>query len=198
METTNAQVSFFEEDPADDEQLFDELFDYEEVPLLLVDTDPERAVARQKELMEACFGGIGEERKPEKRLGLAMQQLDIEQRHALRLLLIYQEEAALVSHLQRCLVEPAYGYGERGDQGRTVAQAMAALGDLPQIAASWLATHRQFQQRVLGGRPFSFRSLFDFADLDSFSPLVQRVGDVSWRLGVEGEGKVRDFQGELY
>ncbi|NIP71367.1 MAG: hypothetical protein GTO04_20070, partial [Planctomycetales bacterium] len=60
-----------------DEAAFDleALLGYEEVPLLLVDTDPERAVARQKEMMDACFGGIGEERKAEKRMGLAMQQL---------------------------------------------------------------------------------------------------------------------------
>lgn len=56
-----------------------------------------------------------------------MQQLDIEQRHALRLLLIYQDPTHLAAHLQRCLDDPVYGYGERGDQGRTIAQAMAAL-----------------------------------------------------------------------
>ena len=52
--------------------------------------------------MDYCFGGIEEERKPEKRLGLAMQQLDVEQRHALRLLLIYQDPTELAAHLERC------------------------------------------------------------------------------------------------
>jgi hypothetical protein len=55
--------------------------------------------------------------------------------------------------------------------------------------------HREFQQRVLSGVPLSFRSLFDYADLDSFVPLLQRVDETTWRLGVEGEGKYRDFQG---
>jgi hypothetical protein len=172
-------------------------FDYEEQPPLLVDSDPERAVARQKEMMDAVFGGIGEERKPEKRMGLAMQQLDIEQRHALRLLLLYHDPAALTAHLERCLADPQFGYGERGDNGRTVAQAMAALGSLAEVAAAWLETHREFQTRVLSGVPFSFRSLFDYSDLDSFVPLVQRLSDTAWRLGLDGEGKHRDFQGAL-
>jgi hypothetical protein len=171
--------------------------DYEETPLLLVDTDPERAVARQKELMDTVFGGIGEETKAEKRMGLAMQQLDIENRHALRLLLLFQDANHLITHLQRCLADPVYGYGERGDQGRTIAQAMAAVGgdNLAEVAANWLAAHRELQQRLLSGAPFSFRSLFDYADLDTFVPLVQRIGDQAWRLGVEGQGKVREFHG---
>jgi hypothetical protein len=173
--------------------------DYEEAPLLLVDTDPERAVARQKELMEACFGGIGEETKAEKRMGLALQELDVENRHALRLLLIYQDANHLTAHLQRCLADPDYGYGQRGDQGRTIAQAMAAVGgdNLPEVAANWLAAHRELQQRLLSGVPFSFRSLFDYGDLDSFVPLVQRIGDENWRLGVEGQGKTREFHGPV-
>jgi hypothetical protein len=177
-----------------------DFLDYEEVPLLLVDTDPERAVARQKEMMDYCFGGIGEERKEEKRMGLAMQQLDIEQRHALRLLLIYQNPAHLVAHLQHCLDDPAYGYGERGDQGRTIAQAMAALtegDDLGGVATAWLESHRDFQQRVLSGAPLNFRSLFDYSDIDTFVPLLRRVGDMTWRLGVEGEGQSRDFLGPM-
>lgn len=173
--------------------------DYEETPLLLVDTDPERAVARQKELMDAVFGGIGEESKAEKRMGLAMQQLDVENRHALRLLLMFQEANHLTAYLQRCLADPQYGYGERGDQGRTIAQAMAAVGgdNLPEVAANWLAAHHDLQQRLLSGVPFSFRSLFDYADLDTFVPLVQRSGDEDWRLGVEGQGKHRDFHGPV-
>lgn len=197
-----AQADFFAEvDLVDDN--FDEAelaawLEYEEPPLLLVDTDPERAVARQKEMMEHCFGGIGEERKEEKRMGLAVQQLDIENRHALLLLLTYQDPAALVAHLQRCLDNPDYGYGERGCNGRTVAQALMGLtqdSDLTGVATSWFEAHRDFQQRVLNGQPFSFRSLFDFADIDSFVPVVQRVGDMSWQLGVEGEGKSRVLAG---
>ena len=175
-----------------------ELLDYEDQPLLLVDTDTERAVERQREMMAACFGGIGTESKAEKRAGLAMQQLDIEQRHALRLLLMFQDPAALAVHLRRCLDDPAFGYGERGDNGRTIAQAMAALardGDLEPLAAAWLETHRNFQRSILSGVPLNFRSLFDYGDLDSFIPLLQRTGDMSWRLGIEGEGKFRDFQG---
>jgi hypothetical protein len=176
-----------------------ELFDYEEQPLLVVDSDPERAVARQREMMDFCFGGIGEEKKPEKRMGLAMQQADIEQRHALRLLLIYQDPAALTAHMERCLADPQYGYGERGDNGRTIAQAMAAMGggDMSSVAVAWLDANREFQQRVVSGIPFSFRSLFDYSDLDTFVPLVQRVGDTTWRLGLEGQGKHRDFQGAI-
>lgn len=181
----------------DEAELFPE---FEDQPNLLVDTDAERAVARQKEMMDTCFGGIGEETKEEKRMGLAMQQLDIEQRHALRLLLIYQDPAELTAHLQRCLAEPAYGYGERGDQGRTIAQSMAAVsenGDLAAVVAAWLAQHQEFQQKILSGTPLNFRSLFDYADLDSFVPLLQRVGENSWRLGLEGQGKIRDFAGPM-
>lgn len=173
--------------------------DYEETPLLLVDTDPERAVARQKEMMDTVFGGIGEETKAEKRMGLAMQELDVENRHALRLLLMFQDAGHLTTHLQRCLADPPYGYGERGDHGRTIAQGMAAVGEdnLAEVAANWLATHRDLQQRLLSGVPFSFRSLFDYADLDTFVPLVQRSGDEDWRLGIEGQGKVREFHGPV-
>jgi hypothetical protein len=205
QEDQRAQVDLFEtygemiEEELDlAEDILGEWLDYEEPPLLLVDTDPERAVIRQKELMDYCFDGIGEERKEEKRMGLAMQQLDVEQRHALRLLLIYQDADQLAAHLARCLEDPAYGYGERGDNGRTIAQAMAGVaeGELAVVVAGWLEAHRPFQQSILSGTPMSFRSLFDYADLDSFEPLVQRVGDMTWRLGVEGEGKYRDFQGE--
>src|SRR5688572_12303637 len=184
----------------EEEELPDFLLDYEEVPILLVDTDGERALARQKEMMERCFGGIGEETKEEKRMGLAMQQLDIEQRHALRLLLIYQDPQELAAHLRRCLEDPSYGYGERGDNGRTIAQAMASVageGDLAAVAAAWLETNGEFQQRILGGTPMSFRSMFDYADLTTFIPLVQRVDENIWRLGIEGEGKHRDFQGSV-
>jgi hypothetical protein len=210
--TPVAQTAFFDEVDFDEAALLageewpDELdlaawLGYEEPPILLVDTDPERAVTRQKEMMDCCFGGIGEERKPEKRMGLAMQQLDIENRHALLLLLTYEEPAALVAHLRRCLADPAYGYGERGSNGRTIAQAMAALaegGDLAEVATGWLAAHRDFQERALGGQPFSFRSLFDLADLDSFAPVVQRLTtgeQTGWQLGLEGEGKTKVFPG---
>lgn len=176
-----------------------DLLDFEEQPLLVVDTDLERVIARQREMMEHCFGGIGEERKEDKRMGLALQHLDIEQRHALRLLLSFEDPVELTAHLERCLADPAYGYGERGDQGRTIAQAMLAVsaGDLAGVVAEWLATHRAFQQNVLQGVPFSFLSLYHFADVDNFVPLLQRLeGDV-WRLGVEGQGQHRDFPGPL-
>ena len=200
--STTTQVNLFDDtlpftDDLDEVEDVADLLGYLDPPLLLVDTDPDRAIERQKTLMDTCFGGIGEERKVEKRLGLALQELDVEQRHALRLLICFEEAAELIAHLQRCLAEPAYGYGERGDQGRTVAQAMAAVGDLPEVAAAWLEQHRFFQQRVLAGEAFSFRSIFDTADLDSFVPLVQRVGAQSWQLGVEGEGKHRRFEGDL-
>jgi hypothetical protein len=73
--------------------------------------------------------------------------------------------------------------------------ALAEDDDLTGVATNWLEAHRDFQQRVLNGQPFSFRSLFDFADIGSFVPVVQRVGDMSWQLGVEGEGKSRVFEG---
>ena len=207
--TPVAQTAFFDEADFDEAALLagedwpDDLdlaawLGYEEPPILLVDTDPERAVARQKEMMDYCFGGIGEERKPEKRMGLAMQQLDIENRHALLLLLTYEDSAELVTHLRRCLADPAYGYGERGSNGRTIAQAMAALAegeDLAEVAAGWLTAHRDFQAQALGGQPFSFRSLFDLADLDSFAPVVQRLTTGGWQLGLEGEGKTKVFPG---
>lgn len=173
--------------------------EFEEQPLLVVDTDLARTLARQREMMDFAFEGIGEERKPEKQMGLAMQQLDIEQRHALRLLLLYREPEALAAHLRRCLEDPAYGYGERGDNGRTIAQAMAAVweGDLETAAREWLAAHREFQEAVLGGVAFSFLSLYHYADVDSFIPLLQRLDEHTWRLGVEGQGKYRDFSGPL-
>ncbi len=189
-----------EDDPALDEFEF-EFLDYEDPPMLLVDADPERTLARQKELMDTVFGGIGEEKKIEKRMGLAMQQLDIELRHALRLLLIYQDSGELTAHLQRCLDDPEYGYGRHGDNGRTIAQAMAALTDeetsLGDIVAAWLEVHREFQQSVLTGTPMNFLSMFEYTDVDLFTPLLQRIGDTTWRLGLEGEGQHRDFQGSL-
>lgn len=181
-------------------ELFDEAWlDYEDQPLLIVDTELERVLARQQEMMAFAFEGIGEERKPEKRMGLGLQQLDIEQRHALRLLLLFRDAATLTAHLERCLADPAYGYGERGDQGRTVAQAMAAVsdGDLTGVVTEWLAAHRDFQRAVLSGVPFNFLSLYHYADVDSFMPLLQRVGDDVWRLGVEDQGQYRDFTGTL-
>ena len=72
-----------------------------------------------------------------------------------------------------------------------------AEGEIDGVVKAWLDTHREFQQRALGGQPFSFRSLFDYADLDNFVPVVQRVGDAVWRLGVEGEGKHCDFEGDI-
>jgi len=39
--------------------------------------------------------------------------------------------------------------------------------------------------------------LFDYANIDTFAPMLQRVGDMTWRLGVEGEGKFQDFHGPM-
>jgi hypothetical protein len=169
-------------------------------PLLVPDFDVDRLLARQKEMMEACFGGIGEERKEEKRQGMAMQQLDIEQRHALRLVLSYDDPVELAAHLERCLADPDYGYGQRGDNGRTIAQGFQAVagGDLAGAVAEWLAHHAEFRQVVKEGTPLNMRTLFDVTDLDTFVPLLQRVGEATWRLGVEGEGKHRDFQGAIW
>ncbi|HID62685.1 MAG TPA: hypothetical protein EYP49_08130 [Anaerolineae bacterium] len=186
----------------------DELFQEDEEPgvnfvdqpLLVPDFDVDRLLARQKEMMEACFGGIGEERKEEKRQGLAMQQCDIEQRHALRLALSYDDPAELAAHLERCLADPGYGYGQRGDNGRTIAQGFQAVagGELAGAVAEWLAQHAGFRQAVQEGTPLNMRTLFDVTDLDTFVPLLQRVDDTTWRLGVEGEGKHRDFQGPIW
>ncbi len=190
---------------ADDEAFPDgfdfEVLDYEDVPILLLDTDPERALERQKEMMDTVFGGIGVETKPEKRMGLAMQQFDIEMRHALRLMLIYQDAQELTEHLQRCLADLEYGYGERGDNGRTIAQAMVALTaentSLGDIVGAWLEMHRDFQQAVLTGSPMNFAGMFEYTDIASFSPALQRVGDTVWRLGFEGEGQHKDFDGDM-
>ncbi|MFQ5614627.1 MAG: hypothetical protein ACE5H9_21100, partial [Anaerolineae bacterium] len=155
-------------------------------PLLAPDLDVDRLVARQKEMMDACFGGIGQETKEEKRQGLAMQQLDIEQRHALRLLLGYEDVAELTTHLQRCLDDPAYGYGQRGDNGRTLAQGLVAVaeGDLAEEVAAWLNFCRDFQQAVLAGEPLSLRTLFDTTELDTFRPVLRRLGQAGlMRLG---------------
>ncbi|MEM7346883.1 MAG: hypothetical protein AAF485_21805 [Chloroflexota bacterium] len=175
--------------------------DYEEPPMLLIDPDPERTLARQKELMDTVFGGIGEEKKLEKRMGLTMQQYDIELRHGLRLLLIYEDPETLTAHLQRCLNDTEYGYGKDGINGRTIAQAMMTLTDeettLADIVTSWLEMHREFQQAVLGGTPMSFLSSFEYTDIDLFSPFLQRLEEKRWRLGVEGEGQHKDFEGSM-
>jgi hypothetical protein len=172
-----------------------------EPPLLAPDFDVDRLLERQKEMMEACFGGIGEETKEEKRQGLACQQLDIEQRHALRLALGYDDPVGLTAHLERCLADPEYGYGERGDAGRTIAQALQAIaGDdaLAEVTAEWFEYHAGFRRMVLDGAAMSMRTLFDAAELDTFVPVLQRLDEMVWRLGAEGEGKHRDFRGALW
>ena len=74
---------------------------------LVPDWDEDRMLERQREMMAICFDQtITEERKAEKRSGLASQQLGIEVRHALRLLLGYGDDPErLVAHLRRCLEE---------------------------------------------------------------------------------------------
>jgi hypothetical protein len=102
--------------------------------------------------------------------------------------------------LERCLADPAYGYGPNGDAGRAIAQGLAddagrLSGDL---ATAWLAQHAEFRQAAMDGAPLSMRSLHDYTELESFAPVLQRVGDNVWRLGVEGEGKHRDFEGDVW
>lgn len=176
---------------------------YRDVPLLAPDLETDSLLARQTEMMGACFEPIGEEHKPEKREGLAAQQIDIEQRHALRLALGFHTPAELSAHLARCLAEPAFGYGERGDNGRTIAQALQTVaGDsgvdfAAAVEAWWHAPDlTAFRRDALAGVPFSFRSLFDAATLTAFTPIVVRLGDQAWRLGLEGHGKYRDFAGD--
>jgi hypothetical protein len=91
--------------------------DYEDIPLLLIDLDPARAVGRYREMAEFCGFVQPDTQK------MAVLALEIENRHALRLLLIYEDPDALTKHLKRCLDDPEYGYGQRGDNGRTITQA---------------------------------------------------------------------------
>ncbi len=199
-DTSEASSPYLEEEDIEGDLTFQEIWDllgYEEPPILLINTDPEEAVARQKEMMDTVFNGIGEEKKAEKRVGLAMQHLDLEQRHAMRLLLMFENPAELTAHLKRCLDEPVFGYGERGNNGRTIVQAMSTFGDLDEVAQLWFVMHAEFQQRVLNGQPISFRSTFDVTDLTTFVPVFKRVGPTSWQLGTEGEGKSRIFEGSI-
>ena len=171
---------------------------------LLPDLDEDRLLERLYEMMAAMPSDgkpLSEERKPEKRRGLATQYMDIELRHALRLLLGFGDDPdRLTAHLEQCLADPAFGYGENGDNGRTIAQGLLATaeGNLRDQAASWLATHAGLRQAVMAGDPLVIRSMFDTSELDTYVPVLQRIGDGAWRLGVEGQGKHRDFQGEIW
>ena len=175
---------------------------YLEPPPLTPDEEVDRLLARQKEMMDAVFGGIGEEKKEVKRVGLAFQQLQIEQQHALRLILCYPDLPSLLDHLKRCLVEPAYGYSDRGNNGRTIAQALGAVaGDIgvpfEQMVQLWWEEANHFRRQVLAGSAVSMRPRFDDTTLDTFTPILQRAGDMTWRLGLAGHGQHRDFEGEL-
>jgi hypothetical protein len=171
---------------------------------LLPDLDEGRLLERLYEMMAAMPGDgklLSEERKPEKRRGLATQYMDIELRHALRLLLGFGDDPdRLAAHLEHCLADPAFGYGENGDNGRTIAQALqsTAAGDFRGQVADWLAAHAGLRQAIMAGDPLVMRSLFDVTELDTYVPVLQRIGDGAWRLGVEGQGKHRDFQGEIW
>ena len=103
--------------------------DFAEPPILIIDTDPERVLARLQEMMAYAFEGIGEEKKEEKRLGLALQHLDIEQRHALRLLLQIYRQLGRASDAAR-LFQQAQRYVQQtlgGDLSHATHQAFAGL-----------------------------------------------------------------------
>jgi hypothetical protein len=168
---------------------------------LVPDLDEERLLARQREMMAYLGDPIGEESKPEKRAGLAAQQLDIEVRHGMRLLLGYGDDPdRLLAHLARCLEDADYGYGPNADNGRTIAQGLQAIasGDPAGVVADWLEMHAGLRQALMAGQPLSMMGMHDVSDLDSFVPVLYHAGDGVWRLGVEGQGKVRDFEGEIW
>ena len=170
------------------------------VPPLTPDEDIQRLLARQREMMAHCFEAIGEERKAVKQAGLAFQQIQLEQQHALRLLLSYPpNSAALVDHLKRCLAEADYGYGPRGNNGRTIAQALLAVSEelglsFEETSAAWAEEFQPFRHQVLSGIPFCITPRFDETTLDTFEPVLCRLEGNRWRLGVEGAGRFQDFQ----
>lgn len=175
---------------------------YLEPDFLAPDGDTERLLARQKELMDTCFGGVGEETIPRKREGLAMQQLQLEQMHALRLTLCYLDETILLKHLSRCLDDPAYGYGPTGDHGRTIAQALQAQAEennqpFAATVHRWFMLGDALRQQFHTGIPVSLRPLFDETTIDTFVPVLQKTGNQSWRLGSATTGKQRTFSGDL-
>jgi hypothetical protein len=189
-----------------------------DMPATLVpDLDEDRLLVRQREMMAYLGDPIGEESKPEKRAGLAAQQLDIEVRHGMRLLLGYGDDPdRLLTHLARCLEDADYGYGPNADNGRTIALGFQAIaGEAPSagsgqalsatkgqavagMVADWLEMHAGLRQLLMAGNPLSMMGMHDVSDLDSFVPVLYRIGDGVWRLGVEGQGKVRDFEGEIW
>jgi hypothetical protein len=174
---------------------------YDPPATLVPDLDEDRLLARQREMMAYLGDPITEETKPEKRAGLAMQQLGIEIRHGLRLLLGYGDDPEhLVAHLERCLEDPEYGYGPNADDGRTIAQGFQAIagGDLAGVVTDWLETHAGLREAIVNGHPVTTLGIHDYTELESFVPILQRVGDSLWRLGVEGQGKHRDFDGEIW
>ena len=175
---------------------------YLQPPSLAPDENIERLLVRQKELMETVYDGIGEEKKQAKRQGLALQQLQIEQQMALRLALGFSDAPSLNAHLQRCLDDPEFGYGERGENGRVIAQGLQAVADeegvsLETVVTAWWEVSEHFRQQVMAGIPFTLRAVFDETLIDSFVPTLQYRGGAVWRLGVEGEGKFQDFEGNL-
>lgn len=170
---------------------------------LAPDGDLDRLIARQKEMMDAVFGGIGEETKPAKRQGLAQQQLQLEQHQALRLALGFLELPELLEHLQRCLDDPAFGYGERGDNGRVIAQGLDAVSREDGFAfadavSAWWKNFEDFRLKVYSGIPFSLRPLFDDTTIDTFLPVLRRDGETTWLLGSKNTGKSRAFEGNLF
>lgn len=167
------------------------------------DANLDRLLARQKEMMDAVFGGIGEETKPAKRQGLAQQQLQLEQHQALRLVLGFLELPEFLEHLQRCLDDPAFGYGERGDNGRVIAQGLDAVGRedgfaFADVASAWWKNFEDFRLKVYSGIPFTLRPLFDDTTIDTFLPVLRRTGEKTWLLGSKNTGKSRTFEGNLF
>ena len=175
---------------------------YLQPPPLAPDENIERLLVRQKELMETVYDGIGEEKKTTKRQGLALQQLQIEQQMALRLTLGFSDAPSLAAHLQRCLDDPEFGYGERGENGRVIAQGLQSVAEeeevsLEDVTAAWWEVSEHFRQQVMAGVPFTLRAAFDETLIASFVPTLQYRGGNLWRLGVEGRGHVQDFEGAL-
>ena len=171
-------------------------------PDLVWDGDIDRLISRQQALMDARYDGIGEERQVHKRRGLANQQMQLEQQMALRLALGFGDLEPLLAHLTRCLADPDYGYGERGDNGRLTAQMLAAIAteeavSFETMVADWFETSRVLYQQARHGLPILIRPPFDETTLDTFVPVLTCPSEDYWRLGDPARGKTRDFEGHL-
>jgi len=165
----------------------------------LIDGDIAGLVARQKAMMAAIYEPMDDPADANEMAGLAQQQYQLEQRHALRLLLGFDTAAELATHLKRCLADPEYGYGERGDNGLLLAQMLNASPlDFRDAVREWWEFSAEFRKLVRTGHPFDLLPLGADVDIDDFIPVLQRVGDTAWRLGIEGFGKHQDFEGDIW